>query len=157
MCGVLFTWWVGRKNNGPIGHGPNANVTGSAINTRIVKLPPVEKKQEQTAATNEKAEGGVSGGQGVVVSDEKMNWTTPEKESKWVSRSTSRLLWEANSHIVLWWVHGRKNLILGCQVLDIELHGLHWSFGVCSLLALEYDDFREQKYLPSGHWTRWNF
>ncbi len=44
MCGVIFTWWVGRHNNGPI-TGSNSNVRGSAINTRVVKLQPLQKQE----------------------------------------------------------------------------------------------------------------
>jgi len=50
MCGVLFTWWAGRKNNGPIGQN---NVRGSAINTRVVKLAPLDAKQGERPKTVE--------------------------------------------------------------------------------------------------------
>jgi hypothetical protein len=42
MCGILLTWWIGRKNNGAIIQN---DVRGSAINTRVVKLAPVERKE----------------------------------------------------------------------------------------------------------------
>jgi len=47
MCGVLFTLWVGRKNNGAIEQSSNSNVRGSAINTRVVKLAPVKAKDTE--------------------------------------------------------------------------------------------------------------
>ena len=46
MCGVLFTWWVGRKNNGPI---RQSDVRGSAVNTRVVKLAPVKVKETENS------------------------------------------------------------------------------------------------------------
>jgi hypothetical protein len=42
MCGILLTWWIGRKNNGAIIQN---DVRGSAINTRVVKLAPVDRKE----------------------------------------------------------------------------------------------------------------
>ena len=50
MCGVLFTWWVGRKNNGAI---VQSDVRGSAVNTRVVKLAPVKGKEAETIAGKE--------------------------------------------------------------------------------------------------------
>lgn len=47
MCGVLFTWWVGRKNNGAI---VQSDVRGSAFNARVVKLTPVEGKEAEVTA-----------------------------------------------------------------------------------------------------------
>jgi hypothetical protein len=45
MCGILFALWVGRHNNGPIGERTNVGVRGSAVNTRVVKLAPLNKDQ----------------------------------------------------------------------------------------------------------------
>ena len=50
MCGILFTWWAGRHHNGPIGERTNGGVRGEAVNTRVVKLLPVDKGQENAAA-----------------------------------------------------------------------------------------------------------
>lgn len=45
MCGVLITWCIGRNNNGPI--GADNPVRGQAVNTRVVKLLPVEAKDDR--------------------------------------------------------------------------------------------------------------
>ena len=42
MCGVLFTWWAGRHNNGAIVERPR----GGNVNTRVVKLQPIEPVTE---------------------------------------------------------------------------------------------------------------
>lgn len=42
MCGVLFTWWAGRKNNGAF--GSDNQVRGGNVNTRIVRLNPIDSK-----------------------------------------------------------------------------------------------------------------
>lgn len=55
MCGILLTWWFSRNNNGPI-VGSKNQIRGSAINTRIVKLPveePSRPKSEDKKAVNE--------------------------------------------------------------------------------------------------------
>ncbi len=44
MCGVRVTWCIGRNNNGSI--GADNQVRGEAVNTRVVKLLPVESRQD---------------------------------------------------------------------------------------------------------------
>lgn len=46
MCLLLFTWWAGRHNNGA--YGPD--VRGSAINTRVVELPPYQESEDRVKA-----------------------------------------------------------------------------------------------------------
>jgi hypothetical protein len=41
MCGLIFTLWVGRRNNGLI-----EEPRGSAVNTRVVKLLPLKKDED---------------------------------------------------------------------------------------------------------------
>jgi bacteriorhodopsin len=54
MCGVILTWWMGRKNNGRIEN--DTGVRGQAINTRVVKLQPVTStKDGSTRKSDEKA------------------------------------------------------------------------------------------------------
>lgn len=45
MCGVLLTWFLGRRNNAPIGDRAN-DVRGSAVNTRVVNLLPLNQDRE---------------------------------------------------------------------------------------------------------------
>lgn len=48
MCGVLITWWIGRKNNGPL--GADGKVRGGNVNTRIVRLNPIDSTLDGKAA-----------------------------------------------------------------------------------------------------------
>lgn len=56
MCGILITWCIGRNNNGPI--GPNNQVRGANVNTRVVKLLPVDKKDDKKAEEERERQGG---------------------------------------------------------------------------------------------------
>jgi len=53
MCGPLFAIWAGRHNNGPINERP-AEIRGENVNTRVVKLQPLNKE----------AQNGTNGGDG---------------------------------------------------------------------------------------------
>ncbi len=63
MCGILFTWWAGRHNNGPVGERTNVGVRGSAVNTRVVKLLPLNKEQEIAGTGSEGARRSGDGGE----------------------------------------------------------------------------------------------
>lgn len=45
MCAPLFALWVGRNKNGPIEERTSV-VKGSNVNTRVVKLLPLNKKED---------------------------------------------------------------------------------------------------------------
>ena len=46
MCAPLFAIWVGRHNNGPIKERPG-EVRGGNVNTRVVKLQPLNKDSKK--------------------------------------------------------------------------------------------------------------
>lgn len=56
MCGILITWYIGRNNNGPI--GADNPVRGEAVNTRVVKLLPVEAKDDHRVPDRKKENSG---------------------------------------------------------------------------------------------------
>jgi len=56
MCGILCTWWLGRQNNGPIEERTNVGVRGSAVNTRLVKLLPLNEDKLVTGIGSGKEE-----------------------------------------------------------------------------------------------------
>jgi hypothetical protein len=69
MCGILFTWWAGRHHNGPIGERSNGGVRGEAVNTRVVKLLPVNKDDQNKVGDSRRADkkgddGNVKAGEG---------------------------------------------------------------------------------------------
>jgi hypothetical protein len=65
MCGLIFTLWVGRHNNGSIEDGRDL-VRGSAVNTRVVKLLPLKKDED--AGNSDVRESGVNATSGGNVS-----------------------------------------------------------------------------------------
>ena len=62
MCGPIFALWMGRHNNGPIEERTNVGVRGSAVNTRVVKLLPLSKKDDKPPEDSLKSEIGGSDG-----------------------------------------------------------------------------------------------
>jgi hypothetical protein len=49
MCGPLFAFWAGRHNNGPIKERPR-EVRGGNVNTRVVKLHPLNRDSHNEGA-----------------------------------------------------------------------------------------------------------
>lgn len=65
MCAPLFAIWAGRHNNGPIEE--RSDVRGGNVNTRVVKLQPLDKNGQNGASGEVRSEGlgkdeGVSAG-----------------------------------------------------------------------------------------------
>lgn len=69
MCGVLITWCIGRNNNGPI--GSENQVRGGNVNTRVVKLLPVDVKKN--GKTNEEQQKGLAKDERVVAPEQEVN------------------------------------------------------------------------------------
>jgi hypothetical protein len=66
MCGRLFAFWTGRNNNGPISE--RTDVRKGNVNTRVVKLQPVDR---DTANGEEEGRGHEMGSSGRMGSPER--------------------------------------------------------------------------------------
>jgi hypothetical protein len=62
MCGLIFAFWLGRHNNRPIEERTDV-VRESNVNTRVVKLSPLNKKEDTSAVNDGTARGGVADGE----------------------------------------------------------------------------------------------
>jgi hypothetical protein len=63
MCVPLFAIWAGRHHNGPITERPG-EVRGGNVNTRVVKLQPLNKDSQNGANEEVGSEGlGKKGGE----------------------------------------------------------------------------------------------
>jgi hypothetical protein len=62
MCGPIFAFWLGGHNNRPIEERTDV-VRGSNMNTRVVKLSPLNKNEDAAAVNDGQVKRGIADGE----------------------------------------------------------------------------------------------